>query len=156
MNEKAGIVRYVRTVKKLFIAFSAVSIPLFFVSLTFAVAGYTAFFLIAPALGILYFALYAVYALRVSMGTVIGVELTEDTIRLKTPRKTFSYDARSGCIGVKKKGKKFIATFCTANSKDSFIFYNRVLFSPYGEEQFTIKEMTVIYPRLEESSGANA
>lgn len=157
MNEKEGIVRYVRTVRKLFIALSVVVIPLFFVCLTFAIARYAAFWIITPVLGIAYFVLYGVYVMRVSLGTVIGVQLTQEVIHVRTLRKTYTYDRQAGCVSVKKKGKKFVATFRTQDSEDSFLFYNRVLFSPYHEEQFTADEMSLIYPAFNhETDGANA
>lgn len=62
MIEKAGVARYVSIVKKLFVAFSIVMIPLFLVSLAFAVMRFAAFFIITPAVGIIYFVVYGVYA----------------------------------------------------------------------------------------------
>ena len=157
MNEKEGIVRYVRTVRKLLIAFSAVAVPLFFVCLTFAIARYAAFWIVTPVLGVLYFTVYGVYVMRVSLGTVLGIQLTEELIYVKTLRKTFAYDRREGCVSVTKKGKKYVATFRTQDAQDSFLFYSRVLFSPYCEEQFTAEEMSMIYPAFNpETDGANA
>ncbi len=157
MNEKEGVVRYVRTVRKLFLAFSIIVIPLFFVCVTFAIARYAAFWIITPVLGIAYFTVYGVYVMRVSLGTVIGVQLTQEVIHVRTLRKTYTYDRQSGCVSVKRKGKKFVATFRTQDSEDKFLFYNRVLFSPYREEQFTAEEMSFIYPAFNhETDGANA
>lgn len=91
------------------------------------------------------------------MGTVLGVQFMGDSLRLVTKRKTFLYDAKEGCISVKEKKNKFIAVFRTADSQDSFIFYRRVLFTPYHEEQFTADDMKLIYPAfLAERDGANA
>lgn len=149
MNEKEGIVRYVRIIKKLFALFSVVMIPLFFVSLTFAIMRYAAFWIITPVLGAAYFVVYGFYAMRVTLGTVIGVERTPELIYVKTVRKTFTYDAKSGCVAVKRKGKKFVATFRTQDAQDSFLFYNRVPFTPYHEKQFTEEEMALICPQID-------
>lgn len=130
MNEKEGIVRYVRTVRKLLIAFSAVAVPLFFVCLTFAIARYAAFWIITPVLGVLYFTLYGVYVMRVSLGTVLGVQLTEELIYVKTLRKTFAYDRREGCVSVTKKGKKICCDLPHAGrARQLFVLQPRALFA---------------------------
>lgn len=150
MREKAGIVKYVGIVGKLFILFSCIAIPAFMVSLVFAFGGYLAACIVAPCLGVFYLTVYGFYAMNVSMGTAIGVEITDRVIHIKTKRKTFTYDARMGCVRVKTYRNKFVASFQTSDSRDKFIFYRRVLFSKYYEEQFTLGEMRKIFPGVKE------
>lgn len=149
---KQGIRRYVDLMKKLFIAFSVVVIPSFMVCLVYAFTGAMAFCIIAPALGVLYLAVYALYALRISMGTVIGTEITDKFIHLKTKRKTFTYDAQTGCVGVKAKKNKFVCTFQTQDSRDKFVFLRRFAFFGNGEKQFTAEEIRAFYPALDEAA----
>jgi len=138
---KEGIVRYVKIIKRLFIAFSAVAIPALMVSLVFAFSKFFAFYFIAPAILLVWLVVYGVYAMRVSMGTVIGVEIAGGSVNLKTKRKTFTYDLENGCIRMKVSARAFVGTFVNQNSQDKFIFYRRVLFSRYGDEQFTADDL---------------
>lgn len=150
MTEKQGVVKYVGIMKKLFVIFSCIALPIFMVSLVFAFARYIAFFIIAPAILILYFVVYGFYAMRVSMGTVIGIEITDKVVHLKTKRKTFTYDVKSGCVSMTPKKNYFVGTFRTQDSQDRFLFYRHVPFTKYYEEQFTFAEMQRLYPALEE------
>lgn len=147
---KSGIVKYVSVVRKMFILLSCIVLPAVMVMLVLAVSGYTMFAYLAPALLIVYFFLYGCYALRVSMGTVTGVEITKEVIHLYTKRKVFTYDAESGCVELKTYKNKFVGTFEGQGSRDKFIFYRRVLFSKYSEEQFTLAEIRNFYPAAKE------
>ena len=72
MKIKAGVEKYVGVCKKLFTVFACVTVPLFMVCLVFACARYLAFCFIVPAVGIAMVVVYALYASRISLGTVIG------------------------------------------------------------------------------------
>ena len=157
MNEKAGIVRYVNIIKKLFVAFSVVMLPVFCICLFYAVQRYVAFWIITPALVVVYFVVYGVYAMRVSMGTVTAIQIVGSSVRVYTKRKMFLYDLSDGEISVKEKPNKFIVTFRTSDTQDSFLFYRRVAFTPYHEEQFTKNDILSIYSVLDcETNGSNA
>ncbi len=147
---KAGILKFVKRMRLLFILFSVVCIPAFMVCLVFAVSGYFAFYIISPALAVLWIAVYATYALRVSMGLVISVETTDKVVYLQTKRKTFTYDVRMGCVDMKVYKNKFVGTFETQDSRDKFVFYRRVPLGKYSEEQFTEREIEKFYPRVGE------
>ena len=151
MKLKAGIRKYVDIVKRLFVAFSCVAIPAIMVSLVFAFMRYIAFCILAPVLIAAYLAVYGVYALKVSMGTVIGVDVREQTVNLITKRKTFTYDLKAGCVSFREKKNKFVAVFQTQDSRDKFVFLRRAPFSRYYEEQFTREEMSVFCPQARES-----
>ena len=147
---KDGIVHYVKTVKKLFLIFSLIAIPAFMVSLVFAVGKVVPFYFIAPAIAVGYLVVYGFYAMRVSMGTVTGIEITDQVVHLHTPRKTFTYDVKAGCVEVKTYKNRYVGTFQTQNSRDKFIFYRRVLFSKSYMEQFTAEEIRLFFPSLDE------
>lgn len=150
MNERPAIVKFVKIIKRLFVAFSIIAIPLIMASLVLAFAGYLVFQIVAPIAIVLYFVLYGAYALNISMGTVVGMEVTEQVVHIKTKRKTYTYDAKTGCVDLKITKRKFVATFRTQDSQDKFTFYRRVPFGKYYDEQFTLEEMREIYPALEE------
>lgn len=146
---KEGILKYVNTVKKLYIAFTVVDLLALMVSAVFAFNKFFAFYFIAPALLLAWLVVYGLYAMRVSMGTVIGIEVTKEVVHLKTKRKTYTYDRERGCENIKVKGNKFVGTFATDSSRDKFIFYRRVLFSKYHEEQFTVEDIARFYSQIE-------
>ena len=146
---KEGILKYVNTVKKLFIVFSVVVLSAFMVSAVFAFNRFAAFYIITPALLLLWLVIYGLYAMRVSMGTVIGIEIAGEVVHVKTKRRTYTYDLEHGCESIKVKNNKFIGTFATDRSRDKFIFYRRVLFSRYHEEQFTIEDIARFFPQIE-------
>lgn len=150
MRIKEGVRRYVQIMKKLFLIFSFIAIPAFMVCLVFAFSGFPVFVYIAPAVGLVYLVVYGCYAMCVSMGTVIGIEITDKILHIKTKRKTFSYDVHSGCVGMKVTDRKFVGTFETQTSRDKFTFYRRVLFSRYSDEQFTVDEIRLFFPRIDE------
>ena len=150
MREKADIVKFVKIVKRLFLVFSVFAIAAEMVLLVFAFMGYLGCIIGACVLGVGYIVIYGVYALRFSMGAVLGIDVTDKVVHVKTKRKTWTYDVKRGCVGVKVKRNKFIATFQTQDSRDSFIFYKRVPFSPHGAEQFTADEIKMFYPALDE------
>ena len=145
---KDGVEKYVKIVRQLFIIFNVIAIPAFMVCLVFAFSSFIAFYFIAPAVGILYFTIYGLYTMRVSLGVVIGVEVTEQVIHLKTPRKTFTYDAKTGCVAMKVYKNRFVGTFETQDSRDKFTFYRHPPFIPYSAEQFTAADMERIYPNF--------
>ena len=153
MHEKEGVVKYVNIVKRLFMAFSIVMIPFFLFCLFLAVRPYAAFWIITPAVAVLYFVVYGFYAMRVSMGTALGFQIVGSTVRVQTKRKTFIYDLSDGEIFVKESSRKYIVTFRADGAQDSFIFYRRVAFTPYHEEQFTKEDIRLIYSA---AGGANA
>lgn len=149
MREKAGIVKYVSIMKKLFVMFSIVALPAIMVCLIFAFSDAIAFQIIAPVAIAVYLFVYGAYALRVSMGTVIGIEVTAQVVHLRTKRKTFTYDVKRGCVAMKVTKRRFVGTFETQDSREKFVFYRRVLFSKWSEEQFTPEEIARFYPALE-------
>lgn len=149
---KQSIKKYVDILKSLFIAFSVLVIPSFMVSLVYAFSGALAFCIIAPVLGVVYLVVYALYALRISMGTVIGTEITDKVVHIKTKRKTFTYDVHMGCVNVKVKKNKFIATFQTQDSRDKFVFLRRFAVFGSGAEQFTAEDIRAFYPALDEEA----
>ena len=148
---KDGIVHYVKTVKKLFLIFSLIAIPAFMVSLVFAFGKVVPFYFIAPAIAVVYLIIYGFYAMRVSMGTVTGIEVTDKVVHLHTRRKTFTYDVKAGCVEVKTYKNRYVGTFQTQNSRDKFIFYRRALFSKSYMEQFTAEEIRSFFPSFCES-----
>ena len=81
------------------------------------------FFSAAAVVLIGYFIAYGFYTMRVSLGTVLGIETTNEVVHLHTARKTYTYDVRMGCVGVKEHRNRFVAVFRTQDSRDSFTFY---------------------------------
>ncbi len=148
--EKAGVVKYVRIMKKLFVIFSVIAVPAIMVCFVFMFSRYAAFYFISPALIVFYLIVYGLYAMRVSMGAVLEVHVTKEVVHIRTKRKTFTYDAQNGCVDMKVYKNKFVGTFQTQNSRDKFTFYRRVLFSKYSEEQFTERDIEHFYPRIHE------
>ena len=146
---KEGILKYVKIIKRLFIAFTVIMVLAIMVSFVFAFNKVFAFYFIAPALLLAWLVVYGLYAMRVSMGTVIGIEVTKEVVHVKTKRKTFTYDLQRGCEKIVVKGNKFIGTFASQKNRDKFIFYRRVLFSKYQEEQFTKEDIALFYPKIE-------
>lgn len=150
MREKTGILKYVNIIRGLFIAFSCIMLPALMICLVLAASKYAAFYIIAPVLAIAYLVVYGFYAMRVSMGTVIGIEVTDKVVHLKTKRKTYTYDVRTGCVAMKVTKNKFVGTFQTQDSRDSFTFYRHVSFSPYHEEQFLKEDIRLFFPGIDE------
>ena len=148
--DKPAVLKYVKFCKKLFILFSCVAIPVTMICLIFAVTGYAAFWFITPAIAIVYLTVYALYALYVSMGTVIGFETTDKVVHVRTKRRTYTYDVKRGCKKVKTTKRKFVCTFETQDSRDKFIFYRKVLFARSYEDQFTLEEISSFYPSIQE------
>ncbi len=150
MREKADIVKFVKIVKRLFLIFSFFAIAAEMILLVFAFMKVLGCIIAASVLGVGYIVVYAVYALRISMGAVLGIDVTDKVVHVKTKRKIFTYDVKRGCVGVKVRKNRFIATFETQDSRDSFVFYRRVWFAPHGAEQFTADEIRMFYPDLDE------
>lgn len=133
----------------MFVIFSCVALPALMVCLIFAFSGYAAFWFIAPAVFVVYLVVYGVYALVISMGTVIGLETTDKVVYIKTKRKTYTYDVKRGCKKVKATRRKFVCTFETQDSRDKFTFLRKVLFAKSYEDQFTAEEIAAFYPAIE-------
>ena len=148
---KEGILKFVKIIKRLYIAFTVVVLGAFLISTVFAFNQFFAFYFISPALLILWVTVYALYALRVSMGTVIGIEVTKEVVHLKTKRKTYTYDRERGCEKLEVRGNKFVGTFVAEGARDKFMFYRRVLFTKYQDEQFTAEELSAFYPEILDS-----
>jgi len=149
---KAGIVKYVKIMKRLTRIVSILLIVALMVFLVFAfnrVAG-TAFIWAAVAAGVLLFVLYGFYEWKFSMGAVLEVTFSDQCVYLKTQRKTYTYDLVGGCVDMKVTKRKFVGTFETQDSSDSFVFYRHVPFTPYGEEQFTYGDMRRFYPKIDD------
>ena len=145
---KEKLLKFVKLARKLFIILSCVAIPALMVCLVFAFMGAMAFWIITPVVFVGYLALYAVYAMYFSMGVVIGVEVTDKVVHIKTKRKTFTYDVHMGCVDMKVYKNRFVGTFQTQDSRDKFTFYRRVPFGKMYEEQFTVHEVAAFYPNV--------
>lgn len=104
---------------------------------------------VVAALALGWLVAYGTYAMRVSMGTVIGLETTGKVVHLYTRRKTFTYDARMGCVAVKVKSNRYICTFETQDSRDKFTFYRRAPFSGFTETQFTEDDILSFCPAFD-------
>ena len=142
---KDGPVKYVRRIKAAYTRFSALFIVAFMVLLVFAfngsAVGKPVFFSVAAVLLIGYFISYGFYTSRVTLGTVLGIETTDLVVHLHTPRKTYTYDVRMGCVGVREYKNRFVAVFETQDSRDSFIFYKHAPLSSYADGQFTLSDI---------------
>lgn len=149
MIEKSGVIKYVGIVKKIFVAFSIVVLPAFMVFLVLAVNGATGFMIVAPIVLVVYLAVYAVYALKFSMGLAVGYQTTNEVVHIKTKRKVYTYDVKAGCTAVKATPRKFVCTFETQDSRDTFVFLRRAPFSPYSEEQFTADDLRKFFPAID-------
>ena len=145
---KPDLVKYVRIVKQLFVVFSVIAIPAFMVCLVFAFEKMPVFYYLTPAIGVGYFVVYGLYTMKISMGLVLGIEVTEQVVHVKTKRKTFTYDVKEGCVAVKVTNKKFICTFRTQNSEDKFVFCRHLPFKQWSAEQFTENDIRAFYPAL--------
>ena len=150
MIEKPILVKYVNRFKRWFIGVSAVLLCSTMICLVFAFAKWVPFYFVTPVLIIGELVFLGYYELRVSMGTVIGIEVTDEVVHIKTKRRTFTYDVRSGCVGVKADASKFVATFQTQDSRDSFVFYRRVPFSRGYDPAFTADDLRTFYPAVDD------
>ena len=150
MREKQGVVKFVKTAKRLFLVFSVIAIPAEMVVLVFAFMGFIGCIIIACVLGVGYIVVYGAYALRVSMGAVIAIQVTDQVVHLKTKRKTWTYDAKRGCVDMKVRKNKFIGVFQTQDSRDSFIFYKKAPFTSYSDEQFTEEGIRRFYTQVDD------
>ena len=146
---KPDLVKYVRLVKRLFVLFSVITIPAFMVCLVLAFEKMPVFYYLTPVVGVGYFIVYALYTMQVSMGLVLGIEVTDQVVHIKTKRKTFTYDVKEGCVAMKVTAKKFVGTFRTQDSEDKFVFYRHPPFMRWGAEQFTEDDIRAFYPDLD-------
>ncbi len=152
MKQPPSILRYVDVVRKCFIALSCIVLPGIMVCAVFAFAGDLAFRIVTPVLLIAYLVVYGWYALRVSMGTVIGLETTEDVVHVRTKRRTFTYDVRAGCVRVRETKHAYIVSFRTQTAQDSFLFYRRAPFSKPYETAFTAEDIARFYQPADDVS----
>lgn len=140
--------------RKLLIALAVICFPVLMVLLVYAVnsvGSYRVLFaLLCAAIALGYLVFYGFYSLQVSMGTVLGIEVTDKVVHLITKRKTFTYDVKRGCIRVRAKRSRYICTFQTQDSRDSFIFWKHAPFSRYSDEQFSREEIARFYPDMDE------
>ncbi len=150
IRKPPALEKYVRSVKKAFVIFSCFALPAMMVCAVFAFLGYVGFWFVLPAVIVVYLVVYGYYAMYVSMGTVIALEVTDQVVHLTTKRKIFTYDVQGGCIGVKAKNGKYVATFRTHDSQDSFIFYTHVPFSRHYEAAFDKEDLRAFYPLIDE------
>lgn len=148
---KTGVARYVKIMRSLFVAFCVIAVPALMISLSLAVnlEDKALWICVSVAVALLFFVAYGFYTMNVAMGTVVEVQCTDRMIYLKTPRKTYSYDAESGCVSVRVYKNKFVGVFETQDSRDKFVFYRRVLFSKYHEVQFTEDDIRPFYPLID-------
>lgn len=147
---KEAIVRYVKGMGKIVTAICVVLAIFSMVSLVFAFGGFIGFMILAPVGIIAFLTVYSVYALKVSLDTVMGIEVTKEVVHVKVKRKIFTYDAVTGCIAVKEYKNKFVCTFQTQDSVDKFTFYKRPPFSKPYAEGFTEGEIRSFCPRFDE------
>ena len=96
MREQPTVVRYVRTMKKWMVILSCIAIPAIMICAVFAFMGYIGFWIVTPVALVVNLDIYGWYALHVSMGTAIGLEVTPEVVHVKTKRGTYTYDVRSG------------------------------------------------------------
>lgn len=145
---KEDIAKFVGKIKLLFVLLSVIAIPAIMICFVFAWGGIWYFWFIGSAVLVVYFIIYGLYALRISMGVVLGVEVTDKVIHLHTKRKTFTYDAKYGCKAVKVFPNRFVATFEAQDSRDNFTFYRHLPFKKYSAELFTEAEIDQFYPLI--------
>lgn len=149
--EKPAILRYVKFWKKLFVIFSCVALPALMICLIYALIGYIGFWFVSAGIAVVYLVIYGLYAIFISMGTVIGFETNNSVVYVRTKRKTYTYDVKRGCKAVKANRRKFVCTFETQDSRDKFTFLRKVMFARSYEEQFTAEEIAAFYPAIEET-----
>ena len=106
---KEAILRYVKFMKRLTLSVCIPLLVLLMVSLIFSFLRVIGFMIIGGASLVALFAVYGWYQISFSMGTVIRMEVTEEVVYIYTNRKTFTYDAVGGCIGVKETAKNIFA-----------------------------------------------
>lgn len=151
---RSGPNKFVKRATKLFIALSVVALPALMVILALAVntrgAPQVIYSVSGAGIALIYFVIYGLYAMKVSMGTVICLETTNQVVHLTTKRKVFTYDVKMGCVRVRKKGAKYLCTFRTQDSEDTFIFWTHAPFSKYIDEQFQEEDIRKFCPKYDE------
>ncbi len=143
---KEPILRYVKFMKKIVLLVCIPLLILIAISLIFSFMGVIGFMIIGGASVIALFSVYGWYQIFFSMGTVTNFEMTKEVVHIHTRRKTFTYDAVGGCVGVKETPRKYICTFATQDSEDKFTFYKKVPFMKPYEACFTEEEILRFYP----------
>ncbi len=150
---RGGPMKYAQIMKALFILLSILILPAAMVLTAVAcnLEGIPriVYSVVVAAAVLLWLTAYGFYALRVSMGTVLGIECTDKVVHLHTKRKIFTYDVRMGCVAVRVKGNRYICTFETQDSRDKFTFYRHAPFSKYSDAQFTEDDILSFCPAFE-------
>lgn len=148
---KSGAAKYVRVMKTAVTVFMILAIFATMMLLVYSFQGAEAYrpLFISLLVCVIVFSLfvYGFYALHVSMGTVLGIEVTDKVVHLITKRKTFTYDVKRGCVALKVKKNCYIGIFETQDSRDKFLFYRHAPFSKYSDEQFTEEDILQFYHR---------
>lgn len=151
---RSGSAKYVKIMGILISAVGIVILPALMITLVFAVQAEGServiFAFSGAAMAIGFLVLYGLFSLNVWMGTVIGLRTTDQVVYLTTKRRVFTYDVRMGCVAVVKKGKRFVCTFETQNSRDKFIFFLHAPFSKYSDRQFTEEDIRSFCPNFDE------
>lgn len=150
---RSGPAKYASRAKFLLILLSIAVFPAIMILTALACnvkgAACAVYSVVVALLALSWLIVYGVYSFRVSMGTVIGIEVTAKVVHLYTKRKTFTYDAHMGCVAVKVKRNRYVCTFETQDSRDSFLFYRHAPFSKYSDEQFTEEDIVSFCPAFE-------
>lgn len=151
---RTGPAKFVGRMKTLFLLFSAVALPAMMIILVFAIngspAGKIVFGCAGGALALGYLVAYGFFAMRVTMGTAVALSTTDKVVYVTTDRKVFTYDVEMGCVAVKEKRNRYICTFRTQDSQDSFCFYRRAPLSGYADGQFSEADIRSFCPAFDE------
>lgn len=147
---KESIFRYVKAVGKITLVLRIALILFSLVALVLAFSGYIGYMILAGASIVAYIVIYVVYAMKISMDIVLEANTTKEVVHIRVKRKIFTYDAVTGCIGVKEYAKKYVCTFQTQDSVDHFTFYKRAPFAKPYEEGFTERDIRAFCPRFDE------
>lgn len=150
---RSGSVKFVKLMKILFLLLTIVIVPVVMIMTALAcnVKGLPCVILSVSVavLVVFWLTVYGFYALRVSMGTVLGTEITAKVVHLHTNRKIFTYDVKMGCVAVKVRKNRFVCTFETQDSRDKFTFYRHAPFSKYSDGQFSADDVAAFCPEFE-------
>ncbi len=148
---KQPILRYVKLIRNIVTVVCALLAIFSLIALVYAFQGYMGYIILAPVGIVLFIAVYAVYASKISLDTVLGIEVAKNTVHIITKRKTFTYDLQSGCTEVKESDKKYVCTFVTQDSEDKFTFYKTVPFKKPYEVCFEDRDIGVFFSEYAES-----
>ncbi len=153
VDRRSGPVKFVKLMRILFLLLTIVIVPVVMILTALAcnVKGVPCVILsvIVAALVVFWLTVYGFYAMRVSMGTVLGTEITDKVVHLHTKRKIFTYDVKMGCVAVKVRGNRYVCTFETQDSRDKFTFYRHAPFSKFSDRQFSEDDIAAFCPGFE-------